>query len=62
MPKIPNAAIEAQALDETDAALRELCQAALNIGLSRGSLVLMLRKAANDYEPKIVHDSPAGLQ
>lgn len=48
---IDDPAIEARALDETEAAMRELCQAGLNIGLKRLQLVMMLRRLAEEFEP-----------
>lgn len=54
--------IESAALDQTEAAMRELVQVALNIGIKHPQLVLMLRTIANDIEPKIISPEPAGIQ
>lgn len=54
--------IEARALDETEAALREFVQVALNIGLARAQMVLMLRAVANDLEPKIISPEAPTVQ
>lgn len=49
-----NPVIEAQALDETQGALRDLVQTALNIGLKPAQMQMMLRSAASDLEPNII--------
>jgi hypothetical protein len=46
--------IEAQALRETEESLREFITVARNIGLSRGSLALMLRTVADELVPPTV--------
>lgn len=60
MPLDPK--IEAQALDETESAMRDLVQVGINIGASRASLALMLRKVADDIAPKIIHPEPPAVQ
>ena len=58
----PTPIIESRALDETEAALREFVQVALNIGLARSQVQLMLRTVANDIEPKIIMPQAQGVQ
>lgn len=43
--------LEASALTQTEDALRELVQAAVNIGLNKASLRLMLLNVADDMKP-----------
>lgn len=50
--------IEARMLDETEDALREFVQTAINAGAQRAQMVMMLRQVATDFEPKIVHQAP----
>jgi hypothetical protein len=45
--------IEARALDETESALREFVQVAINCGLKPVQMSLMLRTVATDIEPKV---------
>lgn len=60
---IDDPAVEARALDETEAAIREIAQAGLNIGLKRLQLVLMLRRVADEFEPpKIITPAPDTVQ
>lgn len=56
-------AIEAAALTETEKYLREFVQAAVNTGIMRASLQLMLRRVADDLSPPIeIPDAPDTLQ
>lgn len=55
MPTELDPVIEAAALDQTEQALRELVQVSINCGLKRMQLVLMLRKVAEDFEPKVLN-------
>lgn len=47
--------IEARALDETEAAMRELVQIGINCGMKPMQMVMMLRRLADDYEPKVLN-------
>ena len=62
MPNELTPIIESRALDETEAALRELVQVALNIGIKRAQVQLMLRTVADDIEPKIIAPEPQSVQ
>jgi hypothetical protein len=54
--------IEALMLDETEGALREFTQVAINAGAKRMQMVLMLRRVAADFEPKLVSPAPDSVQ
>lgn len=55
--------IEAQMLDETEGALRELVQVAINAGAKRQQMVMMLRRVASDFDATTVQTSaPATTQ
>jgi DNA-binding transcriptional regulator YhcF (GntR family) len=47
--------IEAQALKETESALRELVQVSINCGISRAQMAMMLKSIAEDYEPRVLN-------
>lgn len=51
--------VEAQALDETEKALRELMTCGHNIGCNKISLAMMLRSLADEFDPPtIIHPEP----
>lgn len=47
--------IEARALDETEAAMRELVQVGINCGMKPVQMVMMLRRIADEFEPKVLN-------
>lgn len=48
--------IEAQLLKQTEEALREFTQAAVNCGMSRMQAAMMLRQVADEFEaPKVLN-------
>lgn len=46
--------MEASVLRETESALKEFTQAAVNCGLSKGQMALMLRARADELAPPVV--------
>lgn len=62
MPSELTPIIEAQVLNQTEDALRELVQTAINCGIKPPQMVLMLRSVATDFEPKLVVPGPATAQ
>lgn len=57
-----SAAIESALLDQTEQALDELVAAALNCGLSKGHMGLMLQTKANKLVPPIIVPDTMTLQ
>ena len=57
-----NAVIENRVLDETEQALRELCTAARNCGLSKVQMSVMLHKVADDLCPPLIITPNATMQ
>lgn len=45
--------MEASVLRETESALKEFTQAAVNCGLSKGQMALMLRNRADELAPPV---------
>lgn len=56
MEKKISATIEQAVLDETEEALNDFVRVALNVGLSKGQMALMLQTKANNLVPPIIID------
>ena len=57
-----SAIIESKVLDQTEDALRELCTAARNVGLSKLQVALMLQKVAEELAPSIIVSPSSSVQ
>jgi hypothetical protein len=63
MPQTIPAIIEAQVLNQTEDALREFVSTAINVGISKPQMILMLRQVAADLQGRvIIHEEPATPQ
>jgi hypothetical protein len=62
MKKELTAALETALLDETERALNEFVQAAVNCGISKGQMGLMLQRKANDLVPPVIVPEPMTMQ
>lgn len=54
--------VEAQALNETEKAIREIVQVGLNIGASKASLAFMLNRISAELMPEIALAEPHTVQ